>query len=95
MTMDADWTTLESLLLTQAVYKYGDDNWNTVARVLRQHPSVTRKSLDFFAAKVRFFLARRSQINSFWITIAAIRTALHISLTCYLNLQPRNRILQS
>ena len=46
------WSILESLLLAQAVYKYGDDNWNAVSRILKQHPSITRKSVDFFTTKV-------------------------------------------
>ncbi len=47
-----NWCLLESLLLAQAVFKYGDDNWNSVARTLKQHPSITRKSVDLFTPKV-------------------------------------------
>ncbi|RKP09182.1 Bromodomain-containing protein [Thamnocephalis sphaerospora] len=36
------WGTLENLLLTQAVYHYGDDSWPTVSRTLRQHRLITR-----------------------------------------------------
>ncbi|KAI9595404.1 hypothetical protein BDF19DRAFT_385319 [Syncephalis fuscata] len=35
------WNTLNSLLLLQAIYHYGDDRWPTVSRVLRQHRLVT------------------------------------------------------
>ncbi|KAI8332133.1 hypothetical protein BC941DRAFT_437601 [Chlamydoabsidia padenii] len=33
-----DWTTLERLLLAQAVNKYGENDWTQVARTLKQHP---------------------------------------------------------
>ncbi|ORZ23522.1 hypothetical protein BCR42DRAFT_367310 [Absidia repens] len=38
MSTATEWTVLERLLLSQAVNKYGEDNWPQVARTLKQHP---------------------------------------------------------
>ncbi|CAO3591036.1 unnamed protein product [Absidia cylindrospora] len=38
MSTTTEWTVLERLLLSQAVNKYGEDNWSQVARTLKQHP---------------------------------------------------------
>ena len=34
------WTTLDSLILAQTVYKYGEDSWPTVSRTLKSHPAL-------------------------------------------------------
>ncbi|KAI9279351.1 hypothetical protein BY458DRAFT_431858 [Sporodiniella umbellata] len=46
----ADWTVLEKLLLSQAVYKYGEDNWSQIARNLKHHALLDRPS-DYFNQK--------------------------------------------
>ncbi|KAK4511584.1 Protein ssh4 [Mucor velutinosus] len=45
-----EWTILEKLLLSQAVYKYGEDNWFQVARNLKHHALLDRPS-DYFNQK--------------------------------------------
>lgn len=47
----SEWTILEKLLLSQAVYKYGEDNWFQVARNLKHHALLDRPS-DYFNQKV-------------------------------------------
>lgn len=47
----AEWTVLEKLLLAQAVYKYGEDNWFQIARNLKHHALLDRPS-DYFNQKV-------------------------------------------
>jgi bromodomain-containing protein 8 len=49
----AEWTVLEKLLLSQAVYKYGEDNWFQIARNLKHHSLLDRPS-DYFNQKVCF-----------------------------------------
>jgi bromodomain-containing protein 8 len=46
-----EWTVLEKLLLSQAVYKYGEDNWFQIARNLKHHVLLDRPS-DYFNQKV-------------------------------------------
>ncbi|KAL9538013.1 hypothetical protein MBANPS3_011272 [Mucor bainieri] len=46
----SEWTILEKLLLSQAVYKYGEDNWFQVARNLKHHALLDRPS-DYFTQK--------------------------------------------
>ncbi|KAI8365731.1 hypothetical protein BD560DRAFT_436329 [Blakeslea trispora] len=50
-----DWTILEKLLLTQAVYKYGENMWFQVARVLKQHGLIQQQNIqrqpDFYSQK--------------------------------------------
>lgn len=46
-----EWTVLEKLLLSQAVYKYGEDNWFQIARNLKHHALLDRPS-DYFNQKV-------------------------------------------
>ncbi|KAI8642147.1 hypothetical protein BD408DRAFT_475933 [Parasitella parasitica] len=50
-----EWTILEKLLLTQAVYKYGENMWFQVARVIKQHELVQlqniERSPDFYSQK--------------------------------------------
>ncbi|KAI7901071.1 uncharacterized protein BX663DRAFT_438330 [Cokeromyces recurvatus] len=50
-----EWTILEKLLLTQAVYKYGENMWFQVARVLKQHSLIQQqgiqRSSDFYNEK--------------------------------------------
>ncbi|KAG1116138.1 hypothetical protein G6F42_013771 [Rhizopus arrhizus] len=48
--MGDEWTILEKLLLSQAVYKYGEDNWFQVARNLKHHALLDRPS-DYFNQK--------------------------------------------
>lgn len=48
----SEWTILEKLLLSQAVYKYGEDNWFQVARNLKHHALLDRSS-DYFNQKVK------------------------------------------
>ncbi|KAI8986040.1 hypothetical protein BDB01DRAFT_787469 [Pilobolus umbonatus] len=45
-----EWTVLEKLLLSQAVYKYGEDNWHEIAKKLKQHALLHRPS-DYFNQK--------------------------------------------
>ncbi|CAG8484572.1 11955_t:CDS:2 [Ambispora gerdemannii] len=45
------WTAFEKLLLAQAVYKYGDDNWLAVSRIMKQHPMIERQA-EFFSPKI-------------------------------------------
>lgn len=53
-----EWTILEKLLLSQAVYKYGEDNWFQIARNLKHHALLDRPS-DYFNQKVK----RKERIN--------------------------------
>jgi bromodomain-containing protein 8 len=54
MSTNSEWTVLEKLLLTQAVYKYGENMWFQVARVLKQHGLLqpNQRQSDFFSQKV-------------------------------------------
>ncbi|KAI7863214.1 hypothetical protein BDF14DRAFT_1734443 [Spinellus fusiger] len=45
-----DWTILEKLLLAQAVYKFGEDNWFQIARNLKHHAMLERQP-EFFNQK--------------------------------------------
>ncbi|KAI7900471.1 uncharacterized protein BX663DRAFT_158061 [Cokeromyces recurvatus] len=45
-----EWTVLEKLLLSQAVYKYGEDNWFQIARNLKHHALLDRPA-DYFNQK--------------------------------------------
>ncbi|KAI8643809.1 Bromodomain-containing protein [Parasitella parasitica] len=45
-----EWTILEKLLLSQAVYKYGEDNWFQIAKNLKHHALLDRPS-DYFNQK--------------------------------------------
>lgn len=47
-----EWTCLEKLLLSQAVYKYGENSWLEVASVLKQNALVQHRHSDFFNHKV-------------------------------------------
>lgn len=67
-----EWTVLEKLLLTQAVYKYGEDNWFQIARNLKHHALLDRPS-DYFNQKVRFHrfnIDLTTFLNQFSIRIA-------------------------
>ncbi|KAF9183176.1 hypothetical protein BGZ51_004203 [Haplosporangium sp. Z 767] len=44
------WSTLENLILAQAIYKCGDTNWVAIARTIKGHPQVHRSS-NFFSQK--------------------------------------------
>ncbi|GAN01410.1 hypothetical protein MAM1_0007d00843 [Mucor ambiguus] len=46
----SEWSILEKLLLSQAVYKYGEDNWFQIARNLKHHALLDRPS-DYFHQK--------------------------------------------
>lgn len=50
MTSTGEWTVLEKLLLAQAVYKFGEDDWVHIARNLRQHTMLNRPP-EFFNQK--------------------------------------------
>ncbi|KAI9499532.1 hypothetical protein BDB00DRAFT_794370 [Zychaea mexicana] len=50
MASTAEWTVLEKLLLAQAVYKFGEDNWFQIARNLKQHSMLDRQP-EFFNQK--------------------------------------------
>lgn len=54
MSNNCEWSILEKLLLTQAVYKYGENMWFQVARVLKQHGLIQpqQRQSDFFSQKV-------------------------------------------
>ncbi|KAL0095821.1 hypothetical protein J3Q64DRAFT_1630928 [Phycomyces blakesleeanus] len=45
-----DWSILEKLLLAQAVYKFGEDNWVQIARNLKHHAMLQRQP-EFFNQK--------------------------------------------
>lgn len=47
-----DWSTREKLILSQAVYRYGENNWSQIARILRNHPLLSDRGPDFFTQKV-------------------------------------------
>ncbi|KAG2230618.1 hypothetical protein INT48_009608 [Thamnidium elegans] len=53
MSTSCEWSILEKLLLTQAVYKYGENMWFQVARVLKQHGLIQpqQRQSDFFSQK--------------------------------------------
>ncbi|KAG2200473.1 hypothetical protein INT47_011453, partial [Mucor saturninus] len=53
MSTISEWSILEKLLLTQAVYKYGENMWFQVARVLKQHGLIQpqQRPSDFFSQK--------------------------------------------
>lgn len=57
MSFQSEWTILEKLLLTQAVYKYGENMWFQVARILKQNDLLQQqgiqRSSDFYNQKVR------------------------------------------
>lgn len=55
MSTISEWSVLEKLLLTQAVYKYGENMWFQVARVLKQHGLIQpqQRPSDFFSQKVK------------------------------------------
>lgn len=57
MSNNCEWSILEKLLLTQAVYKYGENMWFQVARVLKQHGLIQpqQRQSDFFSQKVERF----------------------------------------
>ncbi|KAJ3285624.1 Bromodomain-containing protein 8 [Borealophlyctis nickersoniae] len=42
------WTTLECLILAQAVYKHGEDSWTQVSRTLRQHQALKTRSPSLY-----------------------------------------------
>ncbi|KAI8824867.1 uncharacterized protein EV422DRAFT_564199 [Fimicolochytrium jonesii] len=44
------WTSLESLILVQAVYRHGEDSWTQVSKLLRNHPALSRAP-EFFVPK--------------------------------------------
>ncbi|CEI93266.1 hypothetical protein RMCBS344292_07505 [Rhizopus microsporus] len=50
-----EWTCLEKLLLSQAVYKYGENSWLEVASVLKQNALVQHRHSDFFNHKNCYF----------------------------------------
>ncbi|ORE09046.1 hypothetical protein BCV72DRAFT_248372 [Rhizopus microsporus var. microsporus] len=50
-----EWTILEKLLLSQAVYKYGENSWLEVASVLKQNALVQHRHSDFFNHKNCYF----------------------------------------
>jgi bromodomain-containing protein 8 len=49
--MADEWTLLESLLLVQAVYKYGEDSWLEIATKLARH-SLLKRNANFFNQQV-------------------------------------------
>ncbi|KAK4513297.1 uncharacterized protein ATC70_011865 [Mucor velutinosus] len=55
MSSHNEWTILEKLLLTQAVYKYGENMWFQVARAIKQHDLVQLQGIerapDFYSQK--------------------------------------------
>ena len=48
---DASLSTIECLLLAQAVYEHGADAWQSVAKVLSTHPALARPN-SFFSPQV-------------------------------------------
>ncbi|KAG1448139.1 hypothetical protein G6F46_011348 [Rhizopus delemar] len=46
-----EWTVLEKLLLSQAVYKYGEQSWLQVSSVLKQNALIQHRQSDFFDDK--------------------------------------------
>ncbi|ORX45467.1 hypothetical protein DM01DRAFT_1339977 [Hesseltinella vesiculosa] len=49
--LNMEWSVLERLLLTQAVNKFGEDNWFQVARAMRQHPLLSQTKPEVFNQK--------------------------------------------
>ncbi|KAI9279192.1 hypothetical protein BY458DRAFT_64638 [Sporodiniella umbellata] len=43
-----EWTILEKLLLSQAVYKHGEHSWLQVSSALKQHALIQHRQSDFF-----------------------------------------------
>lgn len=50
---DNEWTILEKLLLSQAVYQHGEHSWLQVSSTLKQHALIQHRQSDFFDHKVR------------------------------------------
>lgn len=48
---DAALSTIECLILAQAVYEHGADAWQSVSKVLSKHPALTRPKA-FFSPQV-------------------------------------------
>lgn len=46
-----EWTLREKLVLLEAVKKYGEKNWASISRVLRQHIQSNRNSMLFGSRK--------------------------------------------
>lgn len=59
-----EWTVLEKLLLSQAVYKYGEDNWFQIARNLKHHALLDRPS-DYFNQKVKKLKKKKRHLALF------------------------------
>lgn len=75
--MDApEWSVLEKLILAQAVYKLGEDNWAQIARRLRQHPMLKHREPDYYSQKVcedHPWKARHAN----WTILELLFTVLH------------------
>lgn len=69
------WTTLEKLLLAQAVYKCGDGQWPAVSRTLKLHAAINRPQ-EFFSHKVASMSLPESRegpfFTRFWYEISEI-----------------------
>lgn len=50
---DPSLSTIECLILAQAVYEHGADAWQSVSNVLSEHPALARPK-TFFLPQVRF-----------------------------------------
>ncbi|KAG1438674.1 hypothetical protein G6F56_012563 [Rhizopus delemar] len=48
---DNEWTILEKLLLSQAVYQHGEHSWLQVSSTLKQHALIQHRQSDFFDHK--------------------------------------------
>lgn len=53
MSTTAEWTLLEKLMLAQAVYKLGEEDWVQIASNLNQNSLLNRQP-DFFNKEVAF-----------------------------------------
>ena len=57
-------STIECLLLAQAVYEHGADAWQSVSKALSKHPALARPQ-SFFSPQVRLpFIARMCSLFS-------------------------------
>ncbi|KAG0165449.1 hypothetical protein DFQ28_008998 [Apophysomyces sp. BC1034] len=87
----AEWTLLEKLLLTQAIYKHGEDSWFQIARKLKQHPLIDRHA-EFFNQKTcsfQYYLlveeleAEKRQVKTFPSTQQEMPTVVKLAKQLY------------
>lgn len=65
-----EWTILEKLLLSQAVYKYGEQSWLQVSSVLKQNALIQHRQSDFFDDKVMYLPTHKINFTKILCRIA-------------------------